>query len=110
MSTEDVDPRVIKIVDLKHLVGEVGRNLYEISIIFSQKMRLSSLFVIVKIMIGVVCRSISFDCVTLVQKSYSHPVKVSVTCTFGAMDLEDKLKVRMQLQAHKVIWGDEKGR
>ena len=112
MSTEDVDPRVIKIVDLKTPgSGEVGRNLYE-NINYLQPEDEVKF---------VICDRKDYDwsCMQIDQlRLRDTGSEILFSPSQGELSpallaqwiLEDKLKVRMQLQAHKVIWGDEKGR
>ncbi|MDG2019022.1 MAG: 7-carboxy-7-deazaguanine synthase QueE [Porticoccaceae bacterium] len=112
MSTQDVDPRVIKIVDLKTPgSGEVGRNLYE-NINYLQPEDEVKF---------VICDRKDYDwsCMQIDQlRLRDTGAEILFSPSQGQLSpkqlaqwiLEDRLKVRMQLQTHKVIWGDEQGR
>ena len=112
MPIEDVDPRVIKIVDLKTPgSGEVSRNLYE-NINYLQPEDEVKF---------VICDRKDYDwsCMQIDQLRlrdtgseilFSPSQGQLAPALLAQWILEDKIKVRMQLQAHKVIWGDEKGR
>ena len=112
MSTEEVDPRVIKIVDLKTPgSGEVGRNLYE-NINYLQPEDEVKF---------VICDRQDYDwsCMQIDQLRlrdtgseilFSPSQGELAPALLAQWILEDKLRVRMQLQTHKVIWGDEQGR
>ena len=112
MSTQDVDSRVIKIVDLKTPgSGEVGRNLYE-NINYLQPEDEVKF---------VICNRQDYDwsCMQIDQlRLRDTGSEILFSPSQGELEpallaqwiLEDRLSVRMQLQAHKVIWGDEQGR
>ena len=112
MSTQDVDPRVIKIVDLKTPgSGEVGRNLYE-NINYLQPEDEVKF---------VICDRKDYDWSCMQIDRLRLPdtgAEILFSPSQGQLSpkqlaqwiLEDRLKVRMQLQTHKVIWGDEQGR
>jgi 7-carboxy-7-deazaguanine synthase len=112
MPIEDVDPRVIKIVDLKTPgSGEVSRNLYE-NINYLQPEDEVKF---------VICDRKDYDwsCMQIDQLRlrdtgseilFSPSQGQLAPALLAQWILEDKIKVRMQLQAHKVIWGDEQGR
>ncbi|MGB2172665.1 MAG: 7-carboxy-7-deazaguanine synthase QueE [Porticoccaceae bacterium] len=112
MPIEDVDPRVIKIVDLKTPgSGEVSRNLYE-NINYLQPEDEVKF---------VICDRKDYDwsCMQIDQLRlrdtgseilFSPSQGQLAPALLAHWILEDKIKVRMQLQAHKVIWGDEQGR
>ena len=112
MSTEDVDSRVIKIVDLKTPgSGEVSRNLYE-NINYLQPEDEVKF---------VICDRQDYDwsCMQIDQlRLRDTGSEILFSPSQGELEpallaqwiLEDKLRVRMQLQTHKVIWGDEQGR
>ena len=112
MPVKEVDSRVIKIVDLKTPgSGEVSRNLYEnINYLQSEDE--------VKF---VICNRQDYDwsCMQIDQLRLRETgSEILFSPSQGELSpallaqwiLEDKLRVRMQLQTHKVIWGDEQGR
>lgn len=111
MSTEDVDPRVVKIVDLKTPgSGEVSRNLYE-NINYLQPEDEVKF---------VICDRKDYDwsCMQIDQlRLRDTGSEILFSPSQGQLSpkalaewiLQDKLNVRMQLQTHKMIWGDEPG-
>jgi 7-carboxy-7-deazaguanine synthase len=112
MPVKEVDPRVIKIIDLKTPgSGEVGRNLYE-NINYLQPEDEVKF---------VICNRQDYDwsCMQIDQlRLRDTGSEILFSPSQGELSpallaqwiLEDKLRVRMQLQTHKVIWGDEQGR
>ena len=112
MPVKEVDPRVIKIVDLKTPgSGEVSRNLYE-NINYLQPEDEVKF---------VICNRQDYDwsCLQIDQlRLRDTGSEILFSPSQGELSpallaqwiLEDKLRVRMQLQTHKVIWGDEQGR
>lgn len=112
MPVKEVDPRVIKIVDLKTPgSGEVSRNLYE-NINYLQPEDEVKF---------VICNRQDYDwsCMQIDQLRLRETgSEILFSPSQGELSpallaqwiLEDKLRVRMQLQTHKFIWGDEQGR
>ncbi|MDA9570132.1 7-carboxy-7-deazaguanine synthase QueE [Porticoccaceae bacterium] len=112
MPVKEVDPRVIKIVDLKTPgSGEVSRNLYE-NINYLQPEDEVKF---------VICNRQDYDwsCMKIDQLRLRETgSEILFSPSQGELSpallaqwiLEDKLRVRMQLQTHKFIWGDEQGR
>ena len=108
---EQVDTRVIKILDLKTPAsGEMGRNLYN-NIKFLQPSDEVKF---------VICDRSDYDwsCMQIDRlKLRDHVSEILFSPSQGQLSprdlaqwiLSDKLKVRMQLQAHKIIWNDEPG-
>ena len=109
---EEVDPRVVKIVDFKTPAsGEMSRNLYEnVNYLQSQDE--------VKF---VICDRQDYDwcCMQIDHlKLRETGAEILFSPSQGHLTpkelagwiLEDRLNVRMQLQTHKIIWGDEPGR
>jgi 7-carboxy-7-deazaguanine synthase len=106
-----VDPRVIKIMDLKTPgSGEVERNLYDnIEHLTDQDQ--------VKF---VICDRWDYDWATAIMAQYDLPQRceVLISPSHGQMAaaelaewvLADRLAVRFQIQLHKYLWGDEPGR
>ncbi|MBT5388364.1 MAG: 7-carboxy-7-deazaguanine synthase QueE [Porticoccaceae bacterium] len=111
MPVNDVDSRVVKILDLKTPgSGEVSRNLYEnIPLLLPQDE--------VKF---VICNRQDYDwcCLKIDELRLSEYVsEILFSPSQGELSpkqlaewiLEDKLRVRMQLQTHKYVWGDQPG-
>jgi len=112
LCTKEVDSRVVKIVDFKTPAsGEMSRNHYEnVNYLNSQDE--------VKF---VICDRQDYDWCCL-QIDHLRLRETDVDILFSPSQgqllpkelagwiLEDRLNVRMQLQTHKIIWGDEPGR
>ena len=112
LCTKEVDSRVVKIVDFKTPAsGEMSRNHYEnVNYLNSQDE--------VKF---VICDRQDYDWCCL-QIDHLRLRETGVDILFSPSQgqlspkalagwiLEDRLNVRMQLQTHKIIWGDEPGR
>lgn len=111
MPVNDVDQRVVKILDLKTPgSGEVNRNLYEnIPLLTSHDE--------VKF---VICDRQDYDwsCLKMDELGLAdRAAEVLFSPSQGQLApkqlaewiLQDKLDVRMQLQTHKFIWGDQPG-
>ena len=111
LSTEEVDSRVIKIVDFKTPAsGEMSRNLYEnVNYLQAQDE--------VKF---VICDRQDYDwcCMQIDHlKLRETGAEILFSPSQGQLSpkdlagwiLEDRLAVRMQLQTHKIIWDDEPG-
>ncbi len=111
ISTEGVDPRVVKVVDLKTPdSGELAKNDY------SNIQRLNPLDQVK----FVICSRADYDWARFVVDQYQLQKKVSeilFSPSHGQVSprdlaewvLADNLPVRMQLQMHKIIWNDEPG-
>ncbi|MDA8866071.1 7-carboxy-7-deazaguanine synthase QueE [Porticoccaceae bacterium] len=112
LCTKEVDSRVVKIVDFKTPAsGEMSRNHYEnVNYLNSQDE--------VKF---VICDRQDYDWCCL-QIDHLRLRETGVDILFSPSQgqllpkelagwiLEDRLNVRMQLQTHKIIWGDKPGR
>jgi len=107
-----VDPRVVKVMDLKTpSSGELHRNLYDNVAHLARTDQ-------VKFVIG---DRQDYDWVRFKIDEYRLPERVGevllspVHGTLAPRDLaqwilDDRLPVRMQLQLHKIIWGEERAR
>lgn len=111
MDISPVDPRVHRIVDIKTPAsGEVSRNLYD------NLDRLTDLDEVK----FVICNRDDYLWARARLDEYALPDKCPVLFSpvHGTMQpaqlaewiLEDRLKVRFQLQLHKVLWGDQPGK
>ncbi|MCS5586882.1 MAG: 7-carboxy-7-deazaguanine synthase QueE [Porticoccaceae bacterium] len=108
---KEVDPRVVKIIDLKTPgSGEVSRNLYGNMEFLQPEDEVKF----------VICDRSDYDwsCMKIDQlklRDYGSEILFSPSQgqlsprTLAEWILEDRLKVRMQLQAHKIIWDDQPG-
>lgn len=106
-----VDPRVIKVVDLKTPgSGEVERNLYA---------NVDKLLPHDQVKF-VICDRVDYDWSVAMLRRYGLDTRCEVVFSpsFGQQDatelaewiLADELPVRMQVQLHKYLWGEEPGR
>ena len=112
MPVDAVDPRVVKVLDLKTPAsGEMARNRYENLQFLDRKDQIKF----------VLCGRDDYEWARLQLDQYRLADKVDdilFSPSFGqlaprdlaAWILEDKVPVRMQLQLHKLIWGEERGR
>ena len=111
LDVSQVDPRVSRIVDLKTPgSGEVAKNRWENLACLNARDEIK--FVIcdeadyVWARNTVVQRALDRICTVLFSPSYGQ---MPVTA-LGEWILRDRLRVRLQLQLHKILWGDERGR
>ncbi|MCW8830532.1 MAG: 7-carboxy-7-deazaguanine synthase QueE [Gammaproteobacteria bacterium] len=111
VSIAEVDPRVVKVMDLKTPAsGEVEKNLYENLDYLDEKDQLKF----------VICNQHDYDwsCAMLEKYNLAARCEVLFSASHQAMEerkladwiLRDHLPVRMQIQLHKYLWGDEQGR
>ena len=110
MDISVVDPRVSRIVDIKTPgSGEVGRNRWENLLLLTD--RDAAKLVITGRADYEWARSV-------IRKHAALPCPVFFSPSYGdlapddlaAWILEDRLPVRLQIQLHKLLWGDERGR
>jgi 7-carboxy-7-deazaguanine synthase len=111
LSVEAVDPRVIKVLDLKTPdSGESDRNLWENLARLNAQDQIKF----------VICSRRDYDWAkeVLAREDLSQICEVLFSPSQGEMPLRDladwiladKLPVRLQIQLHKLIWGDVPGR
>ena len=111
MDIAEVDSRVIKVMDLKTPAsGEVEKNLYQNIECLDTKDQLKF----------VICDEQDYDWSLAVIKKYSLADRCEIlfSASFQALDtrlladwvLRDNAPVRVQIQLHKYLWGDEPGR
>jgi 7-carboxy-7-deazaguanine synthase len=107
-----VDPRVVRVVDLKTPgSGEVGRNRWQNIDLLTRRDQIK--FVICDAndysWARGICREYALsDRVGEVLFSPSHTEMPAAQ--LAEWILRDRLRVRLQVQLHKVLWGDEPGR
>lgn len=111
MPVDEVDPRVVKVMDLKTPAsGEVSKNLYENIALLGQNDQLKF----------VICDRADYEWARFKLDEYQlldRIGEVLFSPSFGQVDaaalaewiLADRLQVRMQLQLHKLLWQDEPG-
>ncbi len=111
MSVAEVDPRVVKVMDLKTPAsGEVEKNLYQNIDYLDAKDQLKF----------VICdeQDYQWSCSMLEKYNLAERCEVLFSVSHQALKeheladwiLRDHLPVRMQIQLHKYLWGDEPGR
>jgi len=111
LSVEAVDPRVIKVLDLKTPdSGESDRNLWENLTRLNAQDQIKF----------VICSRRDYDWAkeVLAREDLSQICEVLFSPSQGEMPLRDladwiltdQLPVRLQIQLHKLIWGDVPGR
>lgn len=111
MSIAEVDSRVVKVMDLKTPAsGEVEKNLYQNIEFLDEKDQLKF----------VICdqEDYQWSCSMLEKYKLASRCEVLFSASHQALDegqladwiLRDNLPVRMQIQLHKYLWGDESGR
>ena len=110
LDVSDIDPRVIKILDLKTPAsGEMERNLYENLDLLTARDQVKF----------VLCNRLDYDWAKaqLLRHSLQQRCEVLFSPSHGLLEpktlaewvLADRLEVRVQIQLHKYIWGDEPG-
>jgi 7-carboxy-7-deazaguanine synthase len=111
LDISEVDPRVIKVMDLKTPAsGELSRNLYANLDYLGQSDQLK--FVICSeddyrwAADLVVTRDLPSRCTVLFSPAASQLAPRDLADWI----LRDRLSVRLQIQLHKLLWGDEPGR
>jgi 7-carboxy-7-deazaguanine synthase len=111
MPVADVDPRVVKILDLKTPGSrEVQRNLYENLAYLTPQDEVKF----------VICDRADYDWAKAQLITHDLPAKAHILfspshgqvelATLAEWILADHLPVRMQIQLHKYIWGDVPGK
>ena len=109
---DSVDPRVHRIVDIKTPgSGEVGRNLWTNVELLRQTDELKFVIADRQDYDWSVFKLSELDLSKRVGHVLFSPVHGSLDAAqLAEWVLADRLPVRMQLQLHKIIWGEERGR
>jgi len=111
IDVSDVDPRVVKVIDAKTPgSGESDKNYYP---------NFSSLYSTDQIKF-VICNRADYDWAKelIIEYDLTEQCEILFSTSFNELEpseladwiLADGLKVRFQLQLHKLLWGDEHGR
>lgn len=111
VSVAEVDPRVIKVMDLKTPAsGEVEKNLYENIQYLDSKDQIKF----------VICdeRDYEWSCEQIEKYNLADKCEILLSTSFQELEtsllaewvLRDNVPVRVQIQLHKYLWGDEPGR
>lgn len=111
LSVADVDPRVVRVVDLKTPgSGESHRNLWDNIALLESRDQVKF----------VLCDRADYDWARFKVDEYNLAERVGdvlFSPSYGQLDarkladwiLEDNLPVRFQVQLHKLLWGDQPG-
>ncbi len=111
LPVDDVDPRVVKVMDLKTPgSGEVGRNRWENIPLLGEQDQIKF----------VICDRADYEWARFKLDEYQLSAKVAEVLfspSFGQVEplalaewiLADNLPVRFQLQLHKLLWNDSPG-
>ena len=111
MSLAEVDPRVVKVMDLKPPAsGESHRNRYDNIRFLDKKDQLKFVIADRGDYDWSVSKLIEYDLANRVSDVLFSPVSGELTAELLAdWILADRLPVRFQLQLHRMIWGDRTG-
>ena len=112
MPIESVDERVSIVLDLKTPGSlESNRNLYENTALLQQKDQVKFVICDRQDYEWAKAKLLEYNLVERVGDVLFSPSFSQVNnAELAQWILQDRLKVRMQLQLHKIIWGDEPGR
>ena len=111
LDVSGVDPRVVRVVDLKTPAsGEVEKNRYENLVHLGPRDQVKF----------VICNRADYEWAKaeLIRHDLAHRCEVLFSPSYGQLPahelaewiLHDRLPVRFQIQLHKVLWGEERGR
>ena len=111
MPIADIDPRVVRVVDLKTPgSGECARNLYDNMLLLRRQDQVKF----------VICNRADYDWSKRILDEHGLASRCQVLFSPSHQQLEarklaewilaDKLQVRLQVQLHKYLWGDVPGR
>ena len=106
-----VDPRAVKVVDLKTpYSGEIDKNIYQNIDYLTEKDQVK--FVIADNIDYEWCKSImqQYDLVNRCEVLFSPVVGMMNPTELAEKIIKDNLPVRFQIQLHKYLWNDAKGK
>ncbi len=111
ITLSEVDPRVVKVMDLKPPAsGESHRNLYENIRFLDKKDQLKFVIADRGDYDWSVSKLIEYDLANRVSDVLFSPVSGEMSAEIlASWILDDRLPVRFQLQLHRMIWGDKPG-
>ncbi|KEI72407.1 7-carboxy-7-deazaguanine synthase QueE [Endozoicomonas elysicola] len=111
ITLSEVDPRVVKVMDLKPPAsGESHRNLYENIQFLDKKDQLKFVIADRGDYDWSVSKLIEYDLANRVSDVLFSPVSGEMSAEIlASWILDDRLPVRFQLQLHRMIWGDKPG-
>ena len=111
LTLADVDPRIVKVMDLKPPAsGESHRNLYDNIPLLSKQDQLKFVIADRDDYQWSVAKLIEYNLAERVSDVLFSPVSETMSAEqLAGWILEDRLPVRFQLQLHRMIWGDRTG-
>ena len=111
LTLADVDPRIVKVMDLKPPAsGESHRNLYGNIPLLSKQDQLKFVIADRNDYQWSVAKLIEYNLAERVSDVLFSPVSETMSAEqLAGWILEDRLPVRFQLQLHRMIWGDRTG-
>ena len=111
LTLADVDPRIIKVMDLKPPAsGESHRNLYDNIALLGKQDQLKFVIADRDDYQWSVAKLIEYNLADRVSDVLFSPVSETMSAEqLAGWILEDRLPVRFQLQLHRMIWGDRTG-
>ena len=111
LTLADVDPRIVKVMDLKPPAsGESHRNLYDNIPLLSKQDQLKFVIADRDDYQWSVAKLIEYNLADRVSDVLFSPVSETMSAEqLAGWILEDRLPVRFQLQLHRMIWGDRTG-
>ena len=111
LTLADVDPRIVKVMDLKPPAsGESHRNLYDNIPLLSKQDQLKFVIADRNDYQWSVAKLIEYNLAERVSDVLFSPVSETMSAEqLAGWILEDRLPVRFQLQLHRMIWGDRIG-
>jgi 7-carboxy-7-deazaguanine synthase len=111
MDVSSVDPRVVKILDLKTPASkEVDKNIYKNIEFLTSKDQVKFVICDLADYEWTKQKIAEYQLTSLCEVLLSPSHEELAAKDLAQWILDDNLPVRMQLQIHKYIWGDEKGR
>ena len=111
LTLADVDPRIVKVMDLKPPAsGESHRNLYDNIALLGKQDQLKFVIADRDDYQWSVAKLIEYNLADRVSDVLFSPVSETMSAEqLAGWILEDRLPVRFQLQLHRMIWGDRTG-
>ena len=111
LTLADVDPRIVKVMDLKPPAsGESHRNLYDNIPLLGKQDQLKFVIADRDDYQWSVAKLIEYNLADRVSDVLFSPVSETMSAEqLAGWILEDRLPVRFQLQLHRMIWGDRTG-
>ena len=110
MPLESVDPRVVKVMDLKTPAsGEVSKNRYDNIACLTEQDQVKFVIANREDFDWSVAKVQEYDLSTRCQVLFSPSYEVLNPTQLAELILTEHLPVRFQMQLHKTLWGDKAG-